>query len=50
MASLSLKNIKKVYPHSEVKKKKKKGEEEKKSNLLVTDEGAALRMMELLRV
>ena len=28
MASLSLKDIKKVYPHSETKKKKKKGEEE----------------------
>jgi len=40
MASLSLKHIKKVYPHSEVKsKKKKKGEEEKKINLQVTEEG-----------
>ena len=39
MSSLSLKNIKKVYPHSESKKKRKKGEEEKKSNLLVTEEG-----------
>ncbi len=39
MASLSLKGIKKVYPHSETKKKKKKGEEEQAINLLVTEEG-----------
>ncbi len=39
MASLSLKNIKKVYPNSEKKKKAKKGETEKKTNLLVTEEG-----------
>ena len=39
MASLSLKHIKKVYPHSEVKTKKKKGEEEKKINLQITEEG-----------
>ena len=43
MASLSLKNIKKVYPHSgdgPKKSKKKKGQEpEKKSDLQVTDEG-----------
>ena len=40
MASLSLKHIKKVYPHSETKKKKaKKGEEEKKINLQITEEG-----------
>ena len=43
MASLTLKNIKKVYPHSEEtkKSKKKKGEEqqEKKVNLQITDEG-----------
>ncbi len=39
MASLSLKNIKKVYPNEEKKKKAKKGEQEKKTNLLVTDEG-----------
>ena len=39
MASLTLKNIKKVYPNSEKKKKNKKGEPEKKTNLLVTDEG-----------
>ncbi len=45
MASLSLKNIKKVYPFSgdegKKKKKKKKGEEveEKKINLQITDEG-----------
>ncbi len=38
MADVSLKHIKKVYPHSE-RKKKKKGEQEKKSNLLVTEEG-----------
>ncbi len=44
MATLTLKNIKKVYPYNggEVKKskKKKKGDEpEKKSNLQITDEG-----------
>ena len=39
MASLSLQNIKKVYPNAEKKKKLKKGQEEKKTNLLVTDEG-----------
>ncbi|MBQ7895478.1 MAG: sn-glycerol-3-phosphate ABC transporter ATP-binding protein UgpC [Oscillospiraceae bacterium] len=43
MASLTLKNIKKVYPHSEEtkKSKKKKGDEpqEKKVNLQITDEG-----------
>ena len=40
MASLSLKNIKKVYPYTEPKKKKaKKGEEEKKINLQITAEG-----------
>ncbi|MBR4098820.1 MAG: ABC transporter ATP-binding protein, partial [Clostridium sp.] len=42
MASLSLKNLKKVYPHSGQKqsKKDKTGEEsQKKTNLLVTDEG-----------
>lgn len=39
MASLSLQNIKKVYPNTEKKKKSKKGQQEKKSNLLVTDEG-----------
>ncbi|MGN0335291.1 MAG: ABC transporter ATP-binding protein [Lachnospiraceae bacterium] len=39
MASLSLRNIKKVYPNTEKKKKAKKGEQEKKTNLLVTDEG-----------
>ncbi len=38
MASVTLKNIKKIYPYTEPKKKKK-GESEKKSNLLVTDEG-----------
>ena len=32
MAEVILKNIKKVYPHSEPKKKKK-GEQEKKTNL-----------------
>ena len=38
MASVTLKNIKKVYPHIETKKKKK-GEAEKKTNLKVTEEG-----------
>lgn len=38
MASLKLKNIKKIYPNTE-KNKNKKGEQEKKSNLLVTEEG-----------
>ena len=42
MAEVILRNIKKVYPHSETKKKKpKKGEvvEEKKINLQITEEG-----------
>ncbi len=43
MASLSLKNVKKIYPHNgddAKKKKKKKGEEpEKKVNLQITDKG-----------
>ena len=41
MASLTLKNITKIYPHSEdtKKKKAKKGEPEKKINLKITDEG-----------
>ena len=43
MATLSLKNIMKIYPHSadekKANKKKKKGEPEKKSNLQVTDRG-----------
>ena len=41
MASLTLKNIKKVYPFNgdDAKKKKKKGEPEKKNNLQITDEG-----------
>ena len=41
MASLSLKNITKIYPHSEdtKKKKAKKGEPEKKTNLKITEEG-----------
>ena len=38
MATVVLKNIKKVYPNTE-SKKSKKGEEEKKSNLQITDEG-----------
>ena len=38
MASVSLKNIKKVYPHSEPKRKRK-GEQEKTTNLTITDEG-----------
>ena len=39
MASVTLKHIKKVYPHIETNKKKKKGEAEKKTNLKVTEEG-----------
>ena len=41
MASVTLKDIKKIYPNTETKKKKhKKGEpEEKKHNLQITDEG-----------
>ena len=42
MASLTLKNIKKVYPHSvdtKNAKKKKANEPEKKVNLQITDEG-----------
>ena len=39
MASLTLKDVKKVYPHDGKKKKVKKGETEKKTNLLVTEEG-----------
>ena len=41
MASVSLRNIKKVYPFNgdDAKKKKKKGEPEKKNNLKITDEG-----------
>jgi len=38
MANVILKNIKKVYPHSEPRKKKK-DEPEKKHNLLITEEG-----------
>ena len=39
MAQVLLKNIKKVYPNSEVKKNKKKSAEEKTVNLAVTEEG-----------
>jgi len=40
MATVSLKNIKKVYPNTETKKRRKGAEEtEKKNNLLVTEEG-----------
>ena len=39
MASLSLIDVKKVYPHDGKIKKAKKGEAQKKTNLLVTDEG-----------
>ena len=41
MATLNLKNIQKIYPHSndQKKAKKKKGEPEKKTNLQVTDQG-----------
>ena len=38
MASLSLIDVKKVYPHDGKIKKAKKGEAQKKTNLLVTDE------------
>ena len=43
MASLSLRNIKKVYPHSEskktLKKKNNEGDEAKRTSLQITDEG-----------
>ena len=41
MASLTLKNITKIYPHSDdtKKKKAKKGEPEKKTNLKITEAG-----------
>ena len=39
MASILLKDVKKVYPNTEKKKKAKKGQPEKKTNLLVTEEG-----------
>ena len=39
MASISLQNVKKVYPNTEKNKKAKKGQTEKKTNLLVTEEG-----------
>ena len=40
MATVSLKHIQKIYPHSDVKKKKKqKGQPEKKNNLKVTEAG-----------
>jgi multiple sugar transport system ATP-binding protein len=41
MASLTLRNLKKIYPFNgdDAKKKKKKGEPEKKTNLQVTDQG-----------
>ena len=41
MATLSLKNIQKIYPHSggQKKPKKKTGEPEKKSNLQITNQG-----------
>ena len=41
MATLSLKNIVKIYPHSgdQKKAKKKKGDPEKKINLQVTEKG-----------
>lgn len=38
MADVSLKHIKKVYPHSDLKKKKK-GAPERKTNLMVSEEG-----------
>ena len=41
MSSLTLKNVKKIYPFNgdDAKKKKKKGEPEKKINLQITDKG-----------
>ncbi len=41
MASLTLKNVKKIYPHSDDTKKKKKKDDqpEKKVNLQITDQG-----------
>ena len=40
MATVSLKHIQKIYPHSDVKKKnKQKGQPEKKNNLKVTEAG-----------
>ena len=44
MASLTLKNVMKIYPHNgddakKAKKAKKKGEPEKKINLQVTEKG-----------
>ena len=39
MASVTLKNIKKIYPNTEKKKKKKGEPEERKVNLQITDEG-----------
>ena len=39
MATLNLKSIKKIYPHSGGQKKPKKGTPEKKTNLQVTAEG-----------
>ena len=39
MASVTLKNIKKIYPNAQKKKKKGEPEKEKQSNLLVTEEG-----------
>ncbi len=39
MATVTLKNIKKVYPHSEPKKRRKKGEAVKTTNLQITEEG-----------
>lgn len=39
MATLNLKGITKIYPHSGGQKKSKKGAPEKKTNLQVTDQG-----------
>ena len=40
MATLKLKDIQKIYPHSsDQKKAKKKGQPEKKTNLQVTEQG-----------
>ena len=41
MASVTLKNVKKIYPHNgeDARKRKKKGQPEKKTNLQITDQG-----------
>ena len=50
MATVSLKNVMKIYPHSGDEKKKKKAKKgdapEKKSNLQITDRGVVARSEE----